>query len=35
MNLNHLGLGVTEVPQTIAMFEKILRAATCGPFPHQ
>ena len=22
MNLNHLGLGVTEVPQTIAMFEK-------------
>ena len=22
MNLNHLGLGVTEVPQTVAMFEK-------------
>lgn len=22
MNFNHLGLGVTEVPQTVAMFEK-------------
>jgi len=22
MNLNHLGLGVTEVPNTVAMFEK-------------
>lgn len=22
MNLNHLGLGVTEVPKTVAMFEK-------------
>jgi len=22
MNLNHLGLGVTEVPRTVAMFEK-------------
>ena len=33
MNLNHLGLGVTEVPQTIAMFEKYFGLRRVDHFP--
>ena len=33
MNLNHLGLGVTEVPKTVAMFEKYFGLRSVGGFP--
>ena len=33
MNLNHLGLGVTEVPQTVAMFEKYFGMRRVGYSP--
>ena len=33
MNLNHLGLGVTEVPQTVAMFEKYFGLRRLDHFP--
>ena len=33
MNLNHLGLGVTEVPKTVAMFEKYFGLRTVEHAP--
>ena len=33
MNLNHLGLGVTEVPQTVAMFEKYFGLRRLDHYP--